>query len=315
MTSTINNNEQMSTSTMKIPNVETLYFTNRQQEQCENSSFSQLSNLPAELLHMCLVEYSDWGELAKISNVQSSWSTLLRDAAEKEGKWELAEAMLHGTNGMATNPAGALTLYRELAGDIVVSENEEDGSIKIVTNNDTTTSLSAPAMKRISQCYLEGMGVETDTAEGVRWLSAAHEHASDIEAAHDLALIYEYGKHDVEIDVYRAADYFLKAAEGGHVEAMAEYAMCCELGAGTDQDDTAALDWYMKAANAGHVTAKYSVAEIFEEARGVPQSDSEACLWYYRAAVCGDEDSKKALRRLYDVARIVIPGLATILED
>ena len=78
---------------------------------------------------------------------------------------------------------------------------------------------------------------------------------------------------------------------------MAELGLCYELGCGVEADDETALDWYMKAAEAGHVTSKFSVAEAFEEARGVPQSDTEACLWYYKAAVEGCDDSRRALNR------------------
>ena len=107
----------------------------------------------------------------------------------------------------------------------------------------------------------------------------------------------------------------MKAAENGHVEAMAEYAMCCELGCGREQSDTEALEWYTRAANMGHVQANFSVGEAFEEAKGVPQSDSEAVMWYYKAAVMGDEDSKKALKRLQDIARIVVPGWRDVLRN
>ena len=95
---------------------------------------------------------------------------------------------------------------------------------------------------------------------------------------------------------------------------MAELGLCYELGCGVEQSDEQALDWYMKAANLGHITSKYSVAECFEEARGVPQSDEEACLWYYKAAIEGDHDSKMALKRLEDIARIVVPGVRAILD-
>jgi TPR repeat protein len=229
-----------------------------------------------------------------------------------EAKWELAEAMWKGTNGLQRNPARASELFAVLAG--VRVQKKEDGSLETIAQ-ETSTEPFAPAMRRLAECYLEGNGVEADPNIGVGYLEAAHSVGMDADAAHELALIYEYGKYNVKNDVYLAADYFLKAAQGGHVEAMAEYAMCCELGCGTDQSDELALEWYLSAANAGHVTAKYSVGEAFEEARGVPQSDEEACLWYYKAAVCGDEDSKKALRRLHDIARIVVPGVASILEE
>lgn len=155
----------------------------------------------------------------------------------------------------------------------------------------------------------------TATAEtGLAWLKCAFEAGRDVESAHDLAVIYEYGRYSVPTDVVAAADYFTKAATAGHVEAMAELALCYELGCGVEANDETALDWYIKAATAGHVTAKYSVGEAFEEARGVPQSDEEACLWYYKAAVEGDEDSRKALRRLEAIARIVVPGARALLD-
>ena len=96
---------------------------------------------------------------------------------------------------------------------------------------------------------------------------------------------------------------------------MVELGLCYELGCGKEQSDEKALEWYMKAADHGHVTAKFSLGEAFEEARGVPQSDEEACLWYYRAALGGDEDSKNALRRLREVARIVVPGAMGLLNE
>jgi len=297
--------DSVSTSTKQIPSVAPLYFADKNSRDEQ----SPLSQLPAELLRHCLTSYADWGDLAKLSLVKKEWKNTMYDAAAHgghEATWELAQALLEGKNGLERNPTQAMTLLRQLAG----IEMTEDGAV-------TTTDSKpfAPAMKCIADCYLTGNGVEAaDAAAGVQWLEAAFNVADDVEAAHKLALLHEYGEHGVEIDVYVAADWFLNAAKGGHVEAMAEYAMCCELGCGRDQSDEEALDWYTKAANKGHVTSKFSVGEAFEEARGVPQSDQEACLWYYKAAVEGDEDSKKALRRLQDIARIVLPGVMGILN-
>merc|ERR1712048_167391 len=132
-------------------------------------------------------------------------------------------------------------------------------------------------------------------------------------AAFELGKIYEHGKYGISLDVYKATEWYKKAAECGHIESMAEYGMCCELGCGRDPDDEEALEWYMKAARMGHITANFSVGEAFEEARGVPQSDSEACLWYYKAAKLGDDGSIAALKRLHDIARIVVPGYSANL--
>ena len=296
-------------STMtKTPSVAPLYFSEKLNQ---TESESCLLNLPAEILSACLVEYLDWGDLAKLSAVNTTFSTLMKDAANHGGhaaKWELAQSMLEGTRGLEANPTQALSLLKDLSG-LTVDETTLEMRTTACTNNPF-----APAIRKLADCYFRGQGAEQHTALGLAWLTSAFELADDVDAAHELAKLYEYGTYNVEIDLYAAATYFGKSAEGGHVEAMAEYAMCWELGCGVEQNDELALEWYIRAANEGHVTSKYSVGEAFEEARGVPQSDEEACLWYYKAAVLGDVDSKKALKRLHDIARIVVPGFSAILE-
>ena len=293
------------------PVLPSLYFST-----CETSKSNFDTNgnsqfeLPAEILSKCLTEYANWGDLAKLACVQKSWSNIIMDAANynQESKWELAQALLEGRCGLHKNPERAMTLLKELA---QVVTNDEEMPIERVGDEKGF----APAMLKIATCYFDGAGVTKNTQVGLAWLQAAHELGNDADAAHQTALTYEYGQYGVETDVVAAAQWFEKAATAGHTEAMAELALCYELGCGVEQSDPLALDWYTKAAERGHVTAKYSVGEAFEEARGVPQSDEEACLWYYRAAVVGDEDSKKALRRLYDIARIVVPGVAELLNE
>lgn len=278
--------------------------------------------VPAELLLRCL-SFADWGSLAKLANTQSQWKDLMYEVADlsNESRWHLAQSLFEGTNGLEKNPEKAMELFLQLAN---VPRNEET-NMPILNDNadgddDTNTADSsncfAPAMRKIADLYFVGEGVEkADPAMGCAWLKAAHSYGSDPEAAHELAVSYEHGRHNVEVDVVEAAVWFRKGAEAGHVESMTELALCYELGCGVEQDDELALDWYMAAAEKGHVTAKYSVGEAFEAARGVPQSDQEACLWYYKAAVDGCKDSATALRRLEDIARIVVPGVRSILES
>jgi TPR repeat protein len=291
-------------SSFKIPSVDPLYFSEIQQNSDNSSAFSCL---PGELLADCLVAYASWGGLARLACVQSSWKNLVMDAASsEESKWELAQALMEGTHDLQRNHALALKLLHQLAG-VIILLGEDGQKFQIVSEKPFV-----PAMKRLAQCYLqESEGVQT----GMLWLRAAYELGSDLDAAFDLASIHEHGKYGTATNPVLATNWFYKAAQGGHVEGMAEYAMCCELGCGRDADDEEAFDWYMKAARKGHVTANFSVGEAFEEARGVPQSDQEACLWYYRAALKGDEDSLRALRRLNDIARIVVPGVTALLGN
>ena len=300
MTSTLNDD------TSSQPILPALYF---EDSRAPNSSHSTTVELPSEVLSHCL-SFANWGDLAKLACVQPSWSNILSDAAEhsSDAKWQLAQALLFGTSGLQANPQRALVILKQLSR---ATTDENDLPTGTTENR---ASCFAPAMKAISDCYFEGRGVSKIPRAGLAWLQASFLLGEDINSAHETAMLYEYGRNGIEVDVVAAAEWFEKAAQAGHVEAMAELGLCYELGCGVEQNDEQALDWYTKAANLGHATSKFSVGEAFEEARGVPQSDEEACLWYYRAALVGDEDSKKALRRLYDIARIVVPGVGEILN-
>lgn len=204
------------------------------------------------------------------------------------------------------------------------NDTEQHSTMTTATTTTTTSTTHQP---------------KTPAQIGLQWLQRAHTLGGDVAAAYEVALLYEYGRlvangeHPstapsftttstanptatlIDIDVVAAAAWFRRAARAGHVDAMTELALCYELGCGVAQNDERAVDWYRRAAERGHITAKYAVGEAFEEARGVPQSDAEACLWYYKAAVEGDEDSRQALHRLRDIARIVVPGVSSLLLD
>jgi TPR repeat protein len=321
----------------------------------EDTTTSSMIELPSELLYRCLISYANLGDLAKYTTLQTSWCSLLTDVTNMsyDMKWYVATSYLMGQNGLSRVPRKAMQLFLELAS----ASSRIDNDIINNNNNDRCMHhpYFVPAMKKIAHLYLEGTmtttshddsesnntttdendtvchshkddddtsssysdEIEQDIAQGLQWLEKCYAIGHDAQSAYELALIYEYGKYNVTIDVVVAFDYFHKAALLNHVDAMAEIGLCYELGlCGVEQNDTLALDWYMKAAELGHSNAKYSIGEAFEEARGVPQSDAEACLWYYKAAMENDcEDSKRALKRLQDIARIVIPGYVRNLSN
>lgn len=313
-----NNNDEKSESASHPPKLPPLYFVENDGDK--HGGRLTIEPLPSEVL--CnITSFLDWGDLARLTVTNTSFKSMLDDAATLSNqKWDLALALLNGTNGLESNPSLAMKYLYDIAG-IQLTKDELDpsykGMMKKREGNQLTKeeNISTTAMRKLAICFLEGNGVDVDLTSGLAWLKAAHCHG-DIEAAYEIATIYEYSKYGVEVDIYNAADWFLGAAKAGHVESMAEYAMCLELGCGVEQSDDQALDWYTKAANNGHVTSNFSVGEMFEEARGgLPQSDSEAVLWYYKAAMMGDEDSQNALKRLSDIARIVIPGWASTLNE
>lgn len=296
------------------PSLPFLYFEGKGVPLTSPNENDANVELPSEVLQTILSSFATWGDLAKLATVQSSWKSLLNDAASvsPQAKWDLAQSLLRGTNGLQYNPSLAMRHLTELA-----NVNIDERGFPCKTDEEDQNSWFAPAMREIADCYLEGKGVEQSGPKGLAWLAAAFEFGNDLSAAHRLGVIYErdYAQYTgIEVDVYAAATWFESGAEAGHGESMAELGLCYELGCGKDQSDEKALDWYMKAAEKGNLTAKFSVAEAFEEARGVPQSDEEACLWYYKAALDGCADSKLALQRLHDIARIVVPGVGQLFD-
>jgi len=290
----------------KVPSVEPLHFMTDTNEES-----SGLLSLPAELLAQTLVDYADWGELARLACVKKSWSNLLKDAGAGS-EWSLTQALLEGSHGLQVNHTLALQLLHKLAGVVILRSNKIDEEEDVTfTYQIISDNHFIPAMKKLGECYLQ----QNNKEEGIAWLKAAYEFGDDLEAGYELGSIYEHGLFDIAPDVYKATEWYKKAAIGGHINGMAEYGMCCELGCGREPNDEEALEWYMKAARQGHATANFSVGEAFEEARGVPQSDAEACLWYYKAAMEGDDGSIAALRRLHDIARIVVPGVTNLLGN
>jgi len=313
------------------PAVPSLYFETHSSDDIsikdDNNNKNSTPELPSELLSLCLASYANWGDLAKLACVQKCWSTIVIQTAiqSSRSQWELAMALLNGDCGLEKSPRRAVQILKALS-HVTIDEStdkpvtdgeksENNSKVKNIVESEEDMIICTSAMKKIAECYLDGTGVEESAAIAVSWMETAYYVGNDSDAGHEMAVIYEYGRHGVEIDVVAAAEWFERAAKQGNVESMVELGLCYELGAGVEQNDEEALDWYTKAANLGHESAKFSVGEIFEEARGVPQSDAEACLWYYRAAQSGCQDSKFALRRLYDIARIVVPGVTAILND
>jgi hypothetical protein len=209
MNSNMNNCNNMPLS--QLPSLPPLYFNEKGASLSTNSfqNNDAILELPVEVLHQCLTAFADWGDLAKLACVQSNWSHALYDAAETSAnsKWELAQALFQGTHGLRANPIQAMQLFLELANIPV------DKVTNLPLPQESIEAGFAPAMKQISQCYFTGVGVAAiDNVVGLAWLKAAHTAAGDVGAAHEVALVYEYGQYGVKNDIAKAAEWFHMAA-------------------------------------------------------------------------------------------------------
>jgi hypothetical protein len=203
----------------ELPSLPPLYFDKKGAPLSANSfqNNNAVLELPIEVLHQCLTAFADWGDLAKLACVQSNWSRALYDAADTSAhsKWELAQALFQGTHGLLANPTQAMQLLLELTNIPV------DTVTNMPLPQDSTEGGFAPAMKQISQCYFTGAGVSAiDAVVGLAWLKSAHTAAGDVGAAHEVALVYEYGQYGVENDIAKAAEWFHMAADADQCHYM-----------------------------------------------------------------------------------------------
>jgi hypothetical protein len=122
--------------------------------------------------------------------------------------------------------------------------------------------------------------------------------SGNAEAMAAIGTMYELGGSGVPKDIRVAAQWHLKAAEGGDSAAMQSIGLDYLVGEGVPQDDAQAARWLQPAAEAGQVMAMGAFGFLYEKGRGVPKNLNQALVWYRKAAAQGDETAKGNLKRL-----------------
>ena len=104
------------------------------------------------------------------------------------------------------------------------------------------------AMYRLGKCFLDGTGVEKDTAEAIAFFRKAEAavYRMDPQVQFAIGELFFNGD-DVERNESEAVKWYRKAAEQGCAEAQYKLGECYEFGEGVPQDYDEALKWYFKA--------------------------------------------------------------------
>ncbi|MGH6718551.1 MAG: caspase family protein [Alphaproteobacteria bacterium] len=89
-----------------------------------------------------------------------------------------------------------------------------------------------------------------------------------------------------------AVVWYRKAADGGHLAAMAGLGRSYQTGTGVAQDNALGAAWMRKAAEAGYLAAQYELGRAYESGLGVDQDGVEAMTWYEAAARAGNGDAQ-----------------------
>ena len=72
----------------------------------------------------------------------------------------------------------------------------------------------------------------------------------------------------------------------------------CEHGEGTPQNYREAAQWYLKAAEQGNIQAQFFSGRLYEKGQGVPQDDVTALSFYILASARGDARATNERDRL-----------------
>ena len=304
-------------SNMQTPSLPALYFSNDENDTptksttntiTEQTAPPSLQTLPPELLHKCLTQYCDWGDLAKLACVQSKWKNIVHDSAIYGGRdamWELSMCLLHGDDkyngsssdnekeestsedsdkrqknnrGLQKNEALAIK-YLTLMSGVEVSLSSQEEQLKSLlpsdidnsSDNNISTVADEAALLQLAECHLSGTGLsQPNPTAALQYLTKAYHLTNSVASAHKLALIYEY------------------PTQSNHLISI---------------DVVAAFQWFKAAAEKGHVSSMSELALCYELGCGVEASDDEALDWYRKAANLGHSASHYSVGEHFEEAR------------
>jgi tRNA nucleotidyltransferase/poly(A) polymerase len=124
------------------------------------------------------------------------------------------------------------------------------------------------------------------------------EHEADPMSLYSIGARY-YEGIGVEKDKVEAVKWFRRAAEEeGHVTAQFRLAVCYELGEGVNQDKAEVVKWFQRASEQGHVIAQFRTGVCYEKGEGVTQDKVEAARWFQKAAEQGNTSAQQRVIKL-----------------
>ena len=303
-------------SNMQTPSLPALYFSSNDENDdtpttiTEQTAPPTLQTLPPELIHKCLTQYCDWGDLAKLACVQSKWKNIVHDSAIYGGRdamWELSMCLLHGDDkyddgnsnhnekevstsedigntrpknnrGLQKNEALAIKYLTLMSGVEVSQSSEEEQSKSLLpsdidnsSDNSSNTAADEAALLQLAECHLSGTGLsQPNPTAALQYLTKAYHLTNSVASAHKLALIYEYPTQSNNL---------------------------------IPIDVVAAFQWFKAASEKGHVSSMAELALCYELGCGVEASDDEALDWYRKAANHGHSASHYSVGEHFEEAR------------
>jgi predicted Zn finger-like uncharacterized protein len=134
------------------------------------------------------------------------------------------------------------------------------------------------AMHNLAVMYLQGDGVTQSEDEGRKLLRRAAEggNAMSMEVLGQVAAKKQNGAVSRNAaDAAEATEHWRKARS-------------FQTGKGVPRDEAAAIQWYTKAGNLGHADAMFKLGAMYAAGTGVQRNQSQAVRWYRSAIAAGN---------------------------
>lgn len=209
----------------------------------------------------------------------------------------LAQILLHGTGNIKKDEKTAVKLLLKVADE--PNDSTAQTAEKILT---------APTAQRIlGDCYFEGLGVDLDVKEAVKWY---HKAAASGDTSSSLGDCYFNG-WGVLKDEGEAFKWYLKSAE---YDPWGQYMLskCYKEGTGVEKNDAEYRKWFNKASERAKEFVEWNskkteqtdrqgalwLGRIYMHGIGVQKDENEAKKWFSKSAKNGNRRAQKELEDL-----------------
>lgn len=118
-----------------------------------------------------------------------------------------------------------------------------------------------------------------------------------------MAHIYRFDLLAEGKDLEQAFQWYLQAAEQGHIAAMREVGLSYQYETGVVQDFDKAYYWLSKAAKKRDTSAEFAIGFLFFDGKGRDKDVASAISWYKRAAMKGHDMSINNLAWIFSTSK------------
>lgn len=126
-------------------------------------------------------------------------------------------------------------------------------------------------------------------------------------------------KYDKEGKYVESLEWYIKAANLGHIDAQSRLGLMYLSGEGVTQDYSKAFEWYQKAADQDDVLSQFFIGSFYHSGIGVKQDYNKAFEWYQKAAKQNNADAQYYLGSLYlsgtGVSKDIVMGVEWIKKS